>query len=222
MTLRGFLGSFTGVAISLACLVSIASPQLAPSAGLTQQQIAEQAVHLILSRYKIDPNNSVPKTGKPLRTDGKWAIGKETPQSCPKTNDPCVRVLYRLSDVDVTCEWTVLLRGNDDANMVLDLNEDAARYLIVKLASDQIKLKKLSGEIPSYPFIAREAHIRGSVKMLAHIDTTGHVDKITVISGPEALRDAAVKALNSWVYEPLVIESSAIPLLALITINFAG
>ena len=58
--------------------------------------------------------------------------------------------------------------------------------------------------------------------MLAHIDTTGHVDKITVISGPWPLRDAAVKALKSWVYEPLVVESSAIPLLTLVTINFVS
>jgi hypothetical protein len=184
--------------------------------------IGKQAVDVILKRYKIDQNNLVPKTDKPLRTDGKWAVGKEKPESCPKTNDPCVRVLYRTPDVDVTCEWTVLLRGSDDANIVLDLNEDAARYLIVRTASDQVKMKKLAGEIPSYPSIARDSHIRGSVKMLAHIDTTGHVDKITVISGPEMLRDAATKAVNTWVYEPLVIGSTSLPLLALITINFAS
>jgi TonB family protein len=208
--------------MSLVGLVSIASAQQTPVAELTQQQIGEQAVHLILSRYKIDPSNVVSNTHKPLPSDGKWAVSKETPEACPKTNDPCVRVLYRVPDMNVTCEWTVLLRGNDDLNMVLDLNEDAARYLIVKSASDQIKLKKLSGEIPVYPSIARDNHIRGSVKMLAHVDATGHVDKVTVISGPEMLRDAAVKALNSWVYEPLVVGPSTISFLALITINFAS
>jgi TonB family protein len=116
----------------------------------------------------------------------------------------------------------VLLRGSDDSNIVLNLNEDAARYLVVQSADDQVKLKKLSGEIPVYPFIARSAHVRGSVKMLAHIDTTGHVDRTTVISGPETLRDAAMTAVRSWVYEPLVVGNSAVPLVALITINFAG
>jgi TonB family protein len=215
MNLRGLLG-----VVILLGMISTASPEQAPSTQVTQPQIGEQAIRLILSRYTIDPNNPVAKTGKPLRADGKWALGKETPQACPKADNLCVRVFYRVPDVDVTCEWTVLLRGKDEASIVLDLNEDAARYLTVRSAGDQVKLKKLSGEIPRYPFIAREAHVTGSVKMLAHIDTTGHVDKITVISGPEPLRDSAVKALKTWVYEPLVVESSAIPLQALITINF--
>ncbi len=223
MNLRRFLWSFVGIAMSLGCSIFTSGAQQSPAADAASQEvIGKQAVALILGRYKIDPNNSVPKTGKPLRTDGQWAVGKASPQSCPKTDDPCVRVVYRVPDVDVTCEWTVLLRGNNDSNIVLNLNEDAARYLVVQSADDQVRLKKLSGEIPVYPFIARSTHVRGSVKMLAHIDTTGHVDRTTVVSGPEALRDAAMTAVRSWVYEPLVVGNSAVPLVALITINFAG
>jgi hypothetical protein len=158
--------------MSLACSISVSNAQQSPAADpASQELIGKKAVALVLKRYKIDPNNSVPKTGKPLRTDGQWAVGKAIPQSCPKTDDPCVRVLYRVPDVDVTCEWTVLLRGSDDSNIVLNLNEDAARYLVVQFTDDQVKLKKLSGEIPVYPLIARRTHVRGSVKMLAHIDT---------------------------------------------------
>ena len=165
MNLRRFLWSFVGIAMSLGCSIFTSGAQQSPAADAASQEvIGKQAVALILGRYKIDPNNSVPKTGKPLRTDGQWAVGKASPQSCPKTDDPCVRVVYRVPDVDVTCEWTVLLRGNNDSNIVLNLNEDAARYLVVQSADDQVRLKKLSGEIPVYPFIARSTHVRGSVR----------------------------------------------------------
>jgi TonB family protein len=132
-----------------------------------------------------------------------------------------VRVLYRVPDAGVLCEWTVLLRGGDEKNIVLAFNEDAARYLIGKPGSGPSTLKKLSGKNAAYPTKARDSRIQGTVKMMVHLDTTGHVDKITVISGPEALRDAAVTAVNGWVYEPLVIGSSAVPVQTLITMNFA-
>ena len=220
MNLRGFPRFLYGIAILLLGSVYVANTQQAPVVELTQQQIGERAVKLVLSRYKIDPENMVPKTHKPLPTDGKWAISKDAPAACPKTIEPCVRVLYRVPDLNVTCEWTVLLRGSDDADVVLDLNEDAARYLVGKSVSGHASPKKLSGDPPVYPSIARDHHIRGSVKVLAHIDTTGHVNKITVISGPDLLRDAAVNTVNSWVYEPLIVGPSAVSLVALITVSF--
>jgi hypothetical protein len=119
MNLRRF---FAGIAMSLSCAISTSSAQQSPAADpASQELIGRQAVALVLKRYKIDPNNSVPKTGKPLRADGQWAVGKALPQSCPKTDDPCIRVLYRVPDLDITCEWTVLLRGSDDSNIVLNL-----------------------------------------------------------------------------------------------------
>jgi TonB family protein len=131
-----------------------------------------------------------------------------------------MRVLYRVPDAGVSCEWTVLLQGSDEANIVIDLNEDAARYLTRKPYAP-LGLKKLSGNSPVYPSSARDSRIQGAVKMTVRIDAAGHVDNIAVISGPEMLRDAAVTAVKSWVYEPLIIESNAVPVHTLISINFA-
>ena len=115
----------------------------------------------------------------------------------------------------------MLLQGTNDTDIVLDFNEDAARYLTRKPHSGMLGLKKLSGNNPPYPPRARDSRIQGTVKMTVHIDAAGHVDKIAVISGPEALRDAAITAVKGWVYEPLIIESNAVPVQTLININFA-
>jgi hypothetical protein len=220
MNLRRSLQSFAGVAISLACLVSIAYAQQTANPS-SPELIGKQAVDLVLSRFQIDSNNVVEKTGKPLSPNGKWAVAKETPASCPKTMNPCVRVLYSVPEADVICEWTVLLMSSDKNNFVIDLNENAARYLIGKPHTSTSNVPKLSGNNPSFPHDARDSRIQGNVKLIAEIDTTGHVGEIKEISGPEALRGVSTAAVKTWTYKPLIVESNAVPLRSLITINFA-
>ena len=57
--------------------------------------------------------------------------------------------------------------------------------------------------------------------MRVHIDATGKVDKVSVVSGPETLQEAAVNAMKTWTYEPLLVGSDAVPLQSLVAINFA-
>jgi TonB family protein len=209
-----------GLMMSFASLIPIAdSQQLQSKDQPSQQSVGMQAVDLILNRYQVDKDNAVPKTHKPLSMDGKWSVGNGAPEICPKPAGACIRVQYRVSTVDVACEWTVLLQGSDDKNAVLDFNDDAARYLIAK--PDSIRPKKLSGDAPVYPPFARTVHTQGTVKMRVHIDATGKVDKVSVVSGPETLQEAAVNAMKTWTYEPLLVGSDAVPLQSLVAINFA-
>jgi TonB family protein len=209
----------------LVCLTVIggvpatASQQTQAAQPSPQQSIGQQAVGVVLDHYKINPRNLVPKTGKPLPPDGAWAIGKDTPDSCPKMAYPCVRVLYKVPAAEVSCEWIVLLRGRASENAILDLNEDAARYLN-RIREDGIVIHALNQPAPIYPLNAKVAHSQGAVKMLVHIAATGHVDKITVISGPDLLRDAASAAVKQWVYSPPTIDSIAVPFQTTMTINF--
>lgn len=211
---------------ALICIITVvggdtglASQQTQTAQPSPQQLIGQQAVEAVLDHYKIDPANLVSKTGKALPSDGTWAIGKDTPDSCPKTAYPCVRVLYKVPAAEVSCEWIVLLRGSASENVILDLNEDAARYL-ARNPTDSLSNHALKQPAPIYPLNAKVAHIQGAVKMLVHIAATGHIDKITVISGPDVLRDAAVASVKQWVYKPLMVDSIAVPLQTAITINF--
>lgn len=219
MNLRRFLWSFAGIALSLVCSISTSSAQQTQNDESSQKSVAKQAVDFVLSRYRMDTSSLVTKTGKSLPVDGQWSVKREPPETCPKTTDPCKRVLYHVPDVDITCEWTVLLQGSDEKNAVLDLNEDAALYFIGKPHS--LGPVKRSGENPLYPRDARLTGVQGNVKMMIQIDAAGHVDEVTVITGPGQLRNASVAAVKKWIYEPLIVGAIAIPRRSLVTVNFA-
>jgi len=55
---------------------------------------------------------------------------------------------------------------------------------------------------PSYPALARQARIDGIVVIEVQIDASGNVTGTNVISGPQMLRDAAVRAVTKWRFEP--------------------
>jgi TonB family protein len=208
--------------VAFAGVTSTAIAQQTPTSEPSQpQSIAQQAVSAVLARYKIDPSIPVPKTNKPLPVNGIWSIGKETPTACPKTADPCVQVFYRLPDAGISCEWIVLLRGNQRDNFILSENEDVGRYLMTKGRDGQFPIPLISKEDPIYPRDALSNHIQGSVKVMVHVDASGHVEQVTVISGPDALRNSALSAVKQWVYKPLIVESTAIPFETIVTLNFS-
>ncbi len=55
---------------------------------------------------------------------------------------------------------------------------------------------------PVYPPNAMRNFITGDVRITAEVRPDGHVGKVTVISGPPALREAAVEAMKQYEYEP--------------------
>jgi TonB family protein len=184
-----------------------------------QQSITEQAIKVVLDHYKIDANNVVLNTGKPLSPNGAWAT-KNLPESCPKTNYPCVRVMYTVPGTDVSCEWTVLMMGSAAENVILDVNEDAAHYLAQKTPKVKSDQRWIKQPPPIYPIAASQQRIQGTVKMMVHIAATGHVDNVTVISGLDVLRSAAADAVKQWVSKPVMVESSAVPIQTVIEIHF--
>jgi TonB family protein len=117
-----------------------------------------------------------------------------------------------------------LLRETLAQGVILDMNEDAARYFTSKeqSVSKNPPVEKISGKPPFLSPIAKAAHTNGTVKMLVHLDTSGHVDDVRVLSGPEQLRDTTVEAVKQWVYKPLVIDSVAFPVRFILTNTFNG
>jgi Gram-negative bacterial TonB protein C-terminal len=55
---------------------------------------------------------------------------------------------------------------------------------------------------PLYPPIAKAAHVDGPVVMLATFKTTGEVEKVELVSGPEMLRASAIDYVKSWRANP--------------------
>jgi TonB family protein len=89
--------------------------------------------------------------------------------------------------------------------------------------------KTLSGITPgklltavdlAYPEDAKVANVQGSVTLHATIGTGGDVQNISVISGNEMLRQAAIDAVSKWSYEPYRQDGAPIDMETIISVGF--
>jgi protein TonB len=89
-----------------------------------------------------------------------------------------------------------------------------------RVSSGVISGLKISGSNPTYPPIARAAHVSGAVVLHAVISKTGSIEKLEVISGPEMLRTAATEAVRNWRYKPYLLNGDPTEVDTQITVNF--
>jgi TonB family protein len=73
---------------------------------------------------------------------------------------------------------------------------------------------------PVYPPDAMTNYITGDVKAEVTVDDSGHVGEVKVISGPQALRDAAVAALRQYAYAPATQGGTAVGSKAVEVVKF--
>lgn len=73
---------------------------------------------------------------------------------------------------------------------------------------------------PLYPAIARAAGVQGTVVLHAVISKTGTIEGLTVVSGAEMLRAAAVDAVRQWRYRPYLLSGQPTEVDTTITVNF--
>jgi TonB family protein len=78
----------------------------------------------------------------------------------------------------------------------------------------------LLSSAPSYPALARQAHVEGQVTIEAVIDTTGKLTNMTVVSGEALLQRAALDSLRTWKYRPAYLNENPVPSKTSITVNF--
>jgi TonB family protein len=60
----------------------------------------------------------------------------------------------------------------------------------------------LKKAVPVYPQAAKSRGIQGTVVVNATIEKDGSVDKISVVSGPAELQQAAIDSVGQWLYQP--------------------
>lgn len=212
------------LALAMAYFVCIASP------GLTQQtksysqtglqSVGQQAISVVLRTSVLDPTVLVQKTGKPLPANGNWSVGKEAPASCPQTTDACVRILYRVPEDEVSCEWVVQLIGDGSDGVILEQNDDASRYLLRRLSTTQAAGLIVTRKQPTYPPIAVAAHVEGHVVLRVVVSGTGAMEKGFIVSGPEMLQFAAIDAMKGWVFRPLMAGTQPVRFQTDVTFNF--
>jgi protein TonB len=73
---------------------------------------------------------------------------------------------------------------------------------------------------PSYPLLARQMKVQGSVILQALIGKDGVIQNLRVVSGPHILASAAQDAVRQWHFKPHLEGSEAVETQAKITVNF--
>jgi TonB family protein len=73
---------------------------------------------------------------------------------------------------------------------------------VVPADAPLVVAKLLKAANPVYPPDAMRSYITGDVKAEVVVNASGHVAEVKVISGPKALREAAVEALKQYEYAP--------------------
>jgi TonB family protein len=79
----------------------------------------------------------------------------------------------------------------------------------------------LSGLRPSYPPLARQARIQGTVVLKAVIGKDGLVETLTVGSGHPMLVPAALDAVKHWKYKPYLLNGKAVEVDTEIWVDFS-
>ncbi|MCD4750005.1 MAG: TonB family protein [Thermoanaerobaculales bacterium] len=82
--------------------------------------------------------------------------------------------------------------------------------------------KRLSGPDPVYPEEARLARIQGNVVLMCGIGEDGRVNDTKIVRGlPLGLTEAAVAAVEQWVFEPALLDGVAIEESYVLTMRFS-
>ena len=88
-------------------------------------------------------------------------------------------------------------------------------------AFGEIRPPKLIKEVkPIYPEIARLARVEGIVILEATTDTYGRVQFVKVLRGVPLLDQAAIDAVQQWIYEPMIINGRPRCVIFVVTVTF--
>jgi periplasmic protein TonB len=73
---------------------------------------------------------------------------------------------------------------------------------------------------PTYPPLARQARIQGSVVLQAVIGKDGSIQNLRLVSGHPMLTSSAMEAVKQWKYKPYFLNGEPVEVDTQITVNF--
>src|SRR5215467_7812267 len=74
---------------------------------------------------------------------------------------------------------------------------------------------------PTYPPLARQARIQGSVLLQAEISKDGSIENLRLISGHPMLAPAAIEAVKQWKYKPYFLNGEPVEVETQVTVIFS-
>jgi periplasmic protein TonB len=73
---------------------------------------------------------------------------------------------------------------------------------------------------PTYPPLAKQARIQGTVVLQAQISKTGDIENLQLISGHPMLAPAAIEAVKQWKYKPYLLNGEPVEVDTQVQVNF--
>jgi periplasmic protein TonB len=110
--------------------------------------------------------------------------------------------------------------GKPETNAPAPANMPSA----IKISGGVLQGLRLKRVDPVYPASARANGIQGQVTLHVIVGKDGHIQSISVVSGPDELKAAALDAVKQWTYKPYLLngEPVAVDSIVLINFNLAG
>jgi protein TonB len=90
----------------------------------------------------------------------------------------------------------------------------------IKLGGAVQRSKFISGPLPVYPPLARQARIEGTVRLEAVISREGTILNLRAVSGHPMLIPAAIAAVGQWVFRPTYLNGDPVEVATTIDVNF--
>ena len=93
-------------------------------------------------------------------------------------------------------------------------------------ASERVRISPSAASVvshpvePSYPLLAKQMKVQGSVVLQALIGKDGNIQDLQVLSGPAILSSAAREAVKQWRFKPYYQAGQPVETEARITVNF--
>ncbi len=107
--------------------------------------------------------------------------------------------------------------ANNASDTAANLTTEAAEH--VQISSDTAEIVTQPVK-PSYPLLARQMKVQGSVILQAMISRSGSIQDLRVLSGPPILASAAQEAVKQWHFRPHLQGTEPVETQTTITVNF--
>lgn len=91
---------------------------------------------------------------------------------------------------------------------------------VIRVGGQVEASKVISAPPPTYPVLAKDARIGGTVQLDAMIGKDGHIENLEVLSGPALLINAAMDAVKKWTYRPTILNGNPVRVETQIVVNF--
>jgi TonB family protein len=96
----------------------------------------------------------------------------------------------------------------------------SSRQAPKKIESKVLESRLIRRVPPVYPELAKRARIQGKVTLLVNVNEKGCVSSAEVLEGHPILNSSAVEAVKQWIYTPILLSGTPIPVTSTVTVNF--